>query len=110
MLAASGQALQLDGITGDVDAVADAVALIGGVGLLKEIGDVLQDAVLGEGQVLFEDLEFLVLFGEIDQDLRLQAGVDVFGQFEVEESSFMVVTRRKWGWALILTPATMLST
>ena len=78
----SGEALQLDGETGDVDAVADGVAFVGGVRHLQKVGDVLEDALFGEGQVLAQDLFFLVAFREIDEDLRLEPGVDVLGQLE----------------------------
>ena len=47
-----GQALQLDGEAGHVDAVAHGVALVGGVRHLQEIRHVVQDALFGEGQVL----------------------------------------------------------
>ena len=50
--------------------------------LLQKIGHVLQNAIFGERQILFQDLILFVLFGKVDQDLRLQARVDVFGQFE----------------------------
>ena len=66
----------------DVDAVAHGVALVGGVRLLQKIGHVSQDALLGERQVLFQDLILFVALRKIDEDLRLQARVDVFGQLE----------------------------
>ena len=55
--------LELHREAGDVDAVADRVALVGGVGLLQEIGDVVEDLLFAEGQVLFEDGVLFVALG-----------------------------------------------
>ena len=73
---------QLHGEARDVDAVARGVALVGGVRLLEKIGDVVQNMFVAEGQIFVQDREFFVPFRKIDQDLRLQAGVDVLGQIE----------------------------
>src|SRR5580704_9488417 len=54
MLDAGRQALELDRVARNVDAIANAVALIGGMRLLQEVGDVLQDAVLRERNVFLE--------------------------------------------------------
>src|ERR1041384_4715382 len=51
-----GQALHLDREARDVDAVTHGVALVRSVRHLEEIGDVIQDSFLGEGQVLPKDL------------------------------------------------------
>src|SRR5579862_2013025 len=82
VFAAGGQTAEFDGVAGDIDAVANRVSLVGGMGALEKSGDVFEDAVFSEGQVLFEDEKLLVLFGEVDEDLWLQAGVNVFGQLE----------------------------
>src|SRR5262249_10875266 len=66
-----GQALQLDGESRDVDAVPHGVALVGSVGHLEEIGDVVENALLGEGQVLAKDVQLLVPLREVDEDLGL---------------------------------------
>ena len=60
-------ALQLHGETRDIDAVADGVALVGGVRLLQEIGDVIQDLLVAERQVLLQDRVLLVALRKIDQ-------------------------------------------
>ena len=65
-----------------VDAVAHGVALVGGVRQLQKIGHVIQDAFFGEGQVLLQNVVLLVAFREVDEDLRLQPGVNVLGQLE----------------------------
>src|SRR5579871_4525268 len=72
-----GQALQLDGETGYVDAVANRVSLVGGVRHLQEIGHVSQNSLLGERKILFENVVLFVAFGEIDENLRLQPGMDI---------------------------------
>ncbi len=59
-----GQALQLDGEAGHVDAVAHGVALVGRVRQLQEIRDVGQDALLGEGQILLQDVILFVALRE----------------------------------------------
>src|SRR5574340_420144 len=51
---------QLEGEARDVDAVAHRIALVGGVGLLQEIGHVVKNAVVGERQVLAQDVVLLV--------------------------------------------------
>src|SRR5215475_6960710 len=53
--ALGGQALQFDGETSDVDAVTHRVALIGGVRELQKVGDVVQDTLFGEGEILLEN-------------------------------------------------------
>src|SRR6267378_3182630 len=68
-------ALELHGKARDVDAVADRVAFVGGVSLLQEIGDVVENVLFAEGQVLFQNRVFFVALGEIDGDLRLETGV-----------------------------------
>src|SRR5579862_514642 len=73
---------QLDRKAANVDAVAHRVALVGGVSLLQEIGDVIQNAVLGERQIFLEDLEFLIALRKVDQDLRLQARMNIFRQLK----------------------------
>jgi len=75
-----GQALQLDGETADVDAVANRESLVGGVGQLQKIRHVIQDAFFGEGKVLFQNVVLLVAFGKVDEDLGLEPGVYVLGQ------------------------------
>lgn len=42
-----------------------------------------------------QDAPLLIRFGEIEVDLGLQAAVDVFGDLEVEASSFIVTQMRK---------------
>ena len=69
--------LELDREARDVDAVAGGISLIGRVGLLEKIGDVRQNAIFGEGQILLQDVVLLVALREIDEDLGLQARVDV---------------------------------
>jgi len=76
------QALQLGREARDVDAVAHGVALVGRVRLLEKVGDVLQKALLAEGQILAQNLVLLVALRKVDEDLRLQTRVDVLGQIE----------------------------
>src|SRR5436309_12053971 len=76
------EAFQLNGITRDVDAVARRVALVGGVRHLEKIGDVLQDSLLREREVLLQNLVLFLALGEVDKNLRLQAGVDVLGELK----------------------------
>src|SRR5579884_880686 len=71
-------AQQLGGKARDVDAVAHRVALLAGMRLLQKIGDVVQDLLVAEGQVFLENRVLLVPLRKLDDDLRLQAGVDVF--------------------------------
>ncbi len=66
----------------DIDSVAGGVAFVGGVRPLQKIGDVAQDLAVAEGQVLVQNGQFLIALRKIDQDLRLQAGVDVFRKIE----------------------------
>ncbi len=73
---------QFKGKAGDIDAIADGIAFVGGMRLLQEIGDVLQDVIGRKWQILAQNSQFLFTFGKIDQDLRLQARMDVFGQIE----------------------------
>ena len=82
MKALDGKVLQLHREARDVDAVAHGVALVRAVRFLEKIGDVLEDLFLTERQIFLEDLIFLVALGEVDQDLRLKARVDVFGEIE----------------------------
>src|SRR5204863_3222633 len=77
-----GETLQLDGETRNIDAVAHGVALVGRVRHLEEIRDVIQDALFGEGKILLQDVELLVALGKVDENLGLEAGMDVFGQLE----------------------------
>ncbi|SPF55901.1 hypothetical protein SBA4_7550003 [Candidatus Sulfopaludibacter sp. SbA4] len=77
-----GQALQLDGVAGHVDAVPHGVAFVGGVRQLEEIRHVVQDALFGERKILLQDVQFFIAFRKIDEDLGLQPGMDVFRQLE----------------------------
>src|SRR5262245_37812693 len=77
-----GEAGQLYGKSADVDAVADSVALVGAVSALQKLGDVIQNPVLGEWQILAQDVVLLVALGKVDPNLRLQARVNVLGQLE----------------------------
>src|SRR5204863_8768059 len=77
-----GETLQLDRETRDVDAVAYGVALIGRVRHLEEIRDVIQDALFGKGKVLLQDVKLLVALRKVDENLRLETGMNVFGQLE----------------------------
>src|SRR5688572_26201265 len=63
-----------------IDAVADGVALVGRMGHLQEVRYVLQDAVFGKRQVLFQNAHLFIAFGKIEYDLRLKARMDVLGQ------------------------------
>src|SRR5438270_13962651 len=66
------QTLQLDGKPRNVDAVANGVPLVGGVGHLQEVGDVRENSLLREWEVFLEDMKLLVTLREIDKYLRLQ--------------------------------------
>src|SRR5207249_3181199 len=63
-----GETGELDGEASDVDSIPRRVALVGGVRALEEIGDVIQNVILGERQILLENLVLFVALGEIDPD------------------------------------------
>src|SRR6516165_10375849 len=79
---ACGETLELDGETRHVDAVTHGIALIGGVRHLQKIGDVSQDALFGKRQIFPQNVVLLVALREIDEDLRLQARMNVLGQLK----------------------------
>src|SRR4029077_9805263 len=64
VLGLGGEACKLNGEAPDVDAVPRGIALIGGMRPLQEIGDVIQNAIFGERQVLLEDEILFVAVGE----------------------------------------------
>ena len=103
-------ARQLHGEPRDIDAVAGGIAFVGGVRPLQEIGDVGQDLAVAEGKILVQDGQFLIALRKIDQDLRLQAGVDVFRKIEGAGVVIHGRHQRNSGCALILIPATIDST
>ena len=49
---------------------------------LQEIGHIVKNLLFGKGKVLFENLTLFLSFGEVNQNLGLQARVNVFGQLK----------------------------
>src|SRR5579872_278696 len=62
------QAFQLDGKARHINAVADGVALVSGMGQLQEVSYVVENPLLSERQVLPQDVELFVPFGKVDED------------------------------------------
>ena len=75
-------ALQLHAEPRDVDAVAHRVTLVGHVRLLQKVGDVAAGSARRRRAGSRAGSVLLLALREIDQNLRLQARVNVFGQLE----------------------------
>src|SRR5437764_5204551 len=78
----AGLASELQNVTRNIDPITNRVAFVSSVRLLKEIRDVLQYLRRREGKILPEDCQFFFPFGKVNQDLWLEARMDVLGEIE----------------------------
>jgi hypothetical protein len=78
----SGRGQKLQGVSPNVDTIADRIALLGQVAHLQKVHNVVENCVVGERKILGEDQFFFFTFREINEHLWLQSRVNVLRQFE----------------------------
>src|SRR5436305_985286 len=92
--------LQLESIPSDINSISNCVAFIRGMGLLQEIRHVLENLIRGKGKILAQNSELFLTLRKINQNLRLQTRVDIFGKVECRR----VVVHRGYESEILMCP------